>query len=383
MAREETLALVAPQGILDAVPANIAVLDGEGRIVFLNRGWREFARGNALVGGTIGTDYLALCRKTEGEVSATGVALAAALTEILAGLRPLFERVYPCHGPGIECWFRLLAAPAGPRPEDGAVVMHFDITEQRRAEEERGALEAERRQTSKMEALGTFAGGIAHDFNNLLLGMAGLLDMALDEQPGDSTAAKRLRSLREAVEQAGALVRQILAFARREEPRRERVDLAATIDRALDLVDAGLPRHVSLERELRPVGEAIADPVQLQQVVMNLAANAVDAITPGSGHIRVRLDRVMPRGVPTVLKRMPHARLTFADDGRGITPEILERIFEPFFTTKDVGKGVGMGLAVVHGIVAAHRGHIEAESRLGSGSKFTIWLPLVRASSMS
>jgi signal transduction histidine kinase len=148
--------------------------------------------------------------------------------------------------------------------------------------------------------------------------------------------------------------------------------VAATIAGALDLVAAALPRNVALVRQIHDVGVGAADPVQLQQVVMNLAANAVDAIGAKDGRVTVRLDRV-------TRKRVPHARLVVEDDGEGMRAEVLERIFEPFFTTKEAGKGTGMGLAVVHGIVAAHGGHIEAESRPGAGARFTMWLPLTGA----
>jgi signal transduction histidine kinase len=376
--------LAEPQAaVLDALPANVALLDRAGRIVFVNRAWREFASANGFIGegAGVGADYVAVCRGAAGDGAKDAQAIARALTALLAGRRRHFEREYPCHPPGGFRWFRFLAASLAPPHPIGAVLMHFDVTQRRLAEEERRFLERRRQHISKVEALGTFAGGIAHDFNNLLLGMAGLLDAAIAELPAEQPAVARLRSVRAAVEQAGQLVQQVLAFARQEAPRREPIDLAATIDRALDLVAAGLPGAIDLRRTLAPGLIVAGDSVQLQQVIMNLSANAVDALEKRPGTIDVALDRI--EGAAELsrvgLKGSPHARLTFRDTGAGMPEAVRARIFEPFFTTKEVGKGTGMGLAVVHGIVTAHGGAAIVESAPDAGTIFTVYLPLAEA----
>jgi signal transduction histidine kinase len=373
---------LAEGAVLDALPANVALLDRTGRIAFVNRTWRDFAAVNGFIGegAGFGADYLAVCRAAQGEGAEDARAIGRALREVLAGRRRHFEREYACHPPGGFRWFRFLAAGVAPPSAIGAVLMHFDVTQRRLAEEERRFLERRRQHISKVEALGTFAGGIAHDFNNLLLGMAGLLDAALAELPGHHAASTRLRSVRAAVEQAGQLVQQILAFARQDEPRREPLDLGQTISRALELVGAGLPRTIGLHRELPPGIIVRGDPVQLQQVVMNLGANAIDALGARPGAIDVTLRRMKGAGLARLgLPRAPHAVLLFRDSGVGMSEDIRSRIFEPFFTTKEVGKGTGMGLAVVHGIVAAHGGTVTVDSAPEAGSTFTVYLPLAEA----
>jgi signal transduction histidine kinase len=349
----------ALRAVLEAIPASAALLDRAGRIVFVNRSWREAARPNCFIGSNlgVGADYVEACRTAPGRESDPARRLARGIADVLAGRRERFALDYSLARRGRARACRSLVAPLGA----SALVLHVAAPS--------GAAEG---------GFGALARGIAHDLENLLFGMAGLLDATATELAPESAAARRLGAARQGVEHAGALVRQIAALARRDGQRLERLDLAGTIGRALDFLAATLPPGIVLERDLAPVGHVVADPTQLQRLVLNLGANAVDAIGAGSGRIRVTLARATARNVPADLPRKPHARLRFADDGAGIAPEIAGRIFEPFFTTKEEGRGHGIGLAVVARIVAGQDGRIEVDSASGKGTALTIWLPLAR-----
>jgi signal transduction histidine kinase len=354
MGREHDAAVLA--AVLDAVPARIALLGRSGRILLVNRLWREAALGDGFIGSNLGpgADYVEACR-------AAGMdALAEGLGEILAGQR---EDLAHAYRNGSEAHaFRCIAARLGEAAPGAAVVLHFEETGKDAA--------------ATLASVGAVASGIAHDLNNLLVGMAGVLDAALAELAPRSEAAARLRAVRVGVDHAGGLVQQLLAFAKGDTSRRRRVDLADEVDRALDLLAATLPPNIALERALEVEAEAVADPVQLQQLVLNLGTNSVDAIGAADGRIVVRLDRVPPRRLPEGLKRVAHARLRFEDDGPGIPAEIAGRVFEPFFSTKPRERGTGLGLAVVQRIVAGQGGRIELSSAPGEGTAVTIFLPL-------
>jgi signal transduction histidine kinase len=355
---KDTAALDA---VLDAVPAALARLDRAGRVVSINRFWREVAHDSGFIGSNVGVgeDYVEACRGApDGDRR-----IARGVADILADRRSGFEIEYSHISPGRRPrWFRCVVSPTHGGGRQGAVVAHLDVTDAALAKQEHAALDS-------------FASGVAHDLNSLLLGMAGLLDATIAD---GSDRSARLRAMREVVEHAGVLVRQFSAFARHDRVLRTRVDLADAIGRALDILCAILPPNIALERELETVGETIADPVQLQQIMLNLGTNAVDASSGAEGRIRVTLQRVSTRDLAAGLKRSPHARLRFTDNGAGIPPEIIGRIFEPFFTTRNENGRTGMGLAVVQGIIARHGGRIEVKSVPGKGTELTIWLPLAR-----
>ena len=264
-----------------------------------------------------------------------------------------------------------------------------DITERVRLEQRRRELETQLHHSQKLQALGTLAGGVAHEFNNDLLAIAGLLDMALDQLPEESPSVRPLRRAGDAIEHARDVVRQILTFSRRDEPRRERLRADLVVGGALDLLQASLPNAVQLRRHLSSHDDIFVDRSQLQQVVLNLGGNAAHAITEAitenppridHGLIEVRLDTITLDAerevVPSDLPDGTYVRLSFTDNGKGIPAAMLDRIFEPFFTTKPPGDGTGLGLAVVHGIAATHGGAVTAESVEGHGTCVTIFFPL-------
>jgi PAS domain S-box-containing protein len=263
----------------------------------------------------------------------------------------------------------------------GVQGVYIDITEQRRLEEQL-------RQAHKMEALGTLAGGMAHDFNNLLGIMLGNTELALLERPeGQPTATRRhLEHIHQACLRARALVRQILSFSRKTPQVLQLCHFAPIVQESLALMRALIPTTIDLRLAITAAADVVlADPVQLQQVVINLVTNAAQAMEPAGGVIEVGLvDLALDETAARRHDLQPgtYVRLTVWDTGHGIEPTIMARIFDPYFTTKEVGNGTGMGLAVVHGIVKHYGGAISVQSTLGQGASFQVYLPVREAATV-
>jgi PAS domain S-box-containing protein len=254
----------------------------------------------------------------------------------------------------------------------------IDITAEKQAQADKEHLEAQLRQSQKMEAIGTLAGGIAHDFNNILGAILGYGEMAHRQSAEGSALRRYLDNVMHAAERGKSLVDRILGFSRSGLGERVPVHVQAVTVETLELLAASLPPGIRLEQTLLAGNAAvIGDATQLHQVVMNLCTNALHAM-PHGGVLTVVLERV-DLSEPRTLSRGtlapgPHLRLTVSDTGDGIPPDVLERMFDPFFTTKGVGEGTGLGLSVVHGIVTDLGGAIEVTTRVGSGTTFEIWL---------
>jgi PAS domain S-box-containing protein len=262
-----------------------------------------------------------------------------------------------------------------------------DMTERHEAERQRAALEAQLRQAQKMEAIGQLTGGIAHDFNNILTSVLGYLVLGQERAQaiGDATLVRQLGQAQVAAQRARDLIAQMLAFARRQRGERRVMALPGLVRQSLQLLRPTLPATVALDTRaldalpahgLPPVR---ADAVQLEQVLFNLCINARDA-TQGGGVIRLGLGLARGEGLHCTscgraLGSGPWVELAVADSGSGIAPEVLRRMFEPFFSTKEVGRGSGMGLAMVHGIVHEHEGHVIVETALGAGTTFRVLIP--------
>ncbi|HYG56168.1 MAG TPA: PAS domain S-box protein [Burkholderiales bacterium] len=257
-----------------------------------------------------------------------------------------------------------------------------DISERKRAEEERSRLEAQLLQAQRMEAIGRLAGGIAHDFNNLLAAIMGYVVLA-SERPaaeGDAKLAGHLEQALASARRARDLIQQMLTFSRGKRSAPRALPLAATVGESLKLVRGSLPATVEIRAALDAAAPAaLVDPVQLDQVLINLCINARDAMA-GVGEIAVttRASEIS-RGVCASCRQNFEGRfveLSVHDNGPGIAPALAERIFEPFFSTKEAGRGSGMGLATVHGIVHEHGGHLLLESAPGQGACFrALFLP--------
>jgi signal transduction histidine kinase len=327
------------EALLDEIPALVYVLDREGRVVS--------TRGRL-------------------QLHADGPEARAAAESALRGE----EARYECDSDG-----RRYDVYVRPVPE-GAIAVGLDVTEPRRVAAERAALEDRLRESEKLEAIGRLAAGVAHDFNNMLLAIRGYAELA-QSKAGDA-AARPLREILATADRAHVLTRQLLAFGRRQNLSPERFDLNELPPAAASMLERLVGEAYVVEVERGEHAPVDADRGQFEQALVNLVLNARDAM-PDGGRIAVRTGcaNVDGRTAAAVgLAPGRYAMLRVSDHGEGIDAATLERIFEPFFTTKDAGRGTGLGLATVHGLVAQSGGAIAVESEPGRGSTFTIYLPL-------
>lgn len=256
-----------------------------------------------------------------------------------------------------------------------------DISYRKRAEEERKKIEAQLFQAQKMEAVGTLAGGVAHDFNNILGIILGNVELALSDTNKGSLAHERLSESRTACLRAKEVIRQILNISRKQETEFEPVVMNDIVAESLKLIRASLPTSILLKSNTGALSDVVmANPTQIHQVVLNLCANALYAMEGMEGTLSVTLDRVsFPypyQNTPPDDSSRAFVRLSVQDSGKGMSPELQSRIFEPYFTTKEAGKGSGLGLSVVYGIVRNHHGTITVESAPGFGSTFHLYFPI-------
>jgi PAS domain S-box-containing protein len=240
-------------------------------------------------------------------------------------------------------------------------------------------LEAQLFQSQKMEAIGQLAGGIAHDFNSLLGIILGYGDMMRDDIPEDSLIRNNLEGIINAGDRAKALVKQLLDFAGPSEADRPPIRLVPLVEDSLRLLRSSLPTTITIRQQIEAISSTVlANSTQIAQVIMNLGMNAGDAIGEREGEIEMTLKEIGVDGELASFQAVSpgtYVRLSVNDTGCGMSPETLKHIFEPFFTTKEVGKGSGLGLSVVHGIVKSHGGFITVESELGKGSSFQVYFP--------
>ncbi|MCF8085000.1 MAG: response regulator, partial [Deltaproteobacteria bacterium] len=266
---------------------------------------------------------------------------------------------------------------------NGLIGTILDISERKRAEEQRAQLETQLRRSQKMEAIGTLAGGIAHDFNNILMPLLLNAEMALEDLPEASPLKTNLQEVLKAGNRARDLVKQILAFSRQNQEQRSPLHVGPIVKEALKLLRSTLPSTIEIRQEMdiTPGRDTIrADPTQIHQVLMNLCTNAFHAMQDQGGTLTVGLTHV-PIGDdadPALRGLNPgtYVKLTVGDTGGGMSPDIRDRIFEPYYTTKGKGEGTGLGLSVVHGIVKSHKGAVRVESEPGKGTTFQVFFPL-------
>ena len=275
------------------------------------------------------------------------------------------------------------------RHDEGETTTVFarDLTSRKKAEAQRSELEAQLRESHKMQAVGTMAGGIAHDFNNILSAILGNAELAKSDCGPHAPAYESLVEIEKAGRRARDLVRQILTFSRNEPPQRTLVALAEVVHDTERLLRVTLPPAIDLRlhtsEHLLPV---LADHTQVEQAVLNLCTNAIHAIGEGRGHVYVDLTHAQPDH--RLCERLglhsgDYVLLTVRDSGPGIDAAILQRIFEPFFTTKPVGQGTGLGLSVVHGVMRTHGGAVDVHSAPGLGSSFSLYFPVAQSASMA
>jgi len=255
-----------------------------------------------------------------------------------------------------------------------------DITERKRMEKEKKKLEARLRQAQKMEAIGTLAGGIAHDFNNILFPILGYSEMLMNDAPDNSDLKRDLSIIFNGTKRARDLVKQILAFSRQREYDLKPIKVHLVVKEALKLIRSSIPATIDIMQNIIDCELVMADYTQIHQVAINLLTNAYHAMEKKGGKLKVTLKEVDLR--VDDLKGMPpgtYVRLTVSDTGIGMDQSTIDRIFDPYFTTKKEGKGTGLGLAVVHGIIKSHGGHISVYSEPGKGSEFHVYLPVIKA----
>jgi PAS domain S-box-containing protein len=252
-----------------------------------------------------------------------------------------------------------------------------DVTEFR-------AMERQLRQAQKFEAIGQLAGGIAHDFNNVVGAILGWAELGIEQNRANPQVTDRFTKIREQAERAATLTRELLAFARRQVLQPSAVDLNSVTSGLVSFLDKVIPRNIELKVMTGTLDAVKADPTQIEQVLMNLCLNARDAMSDG-GRLLIETEmaeldesycRYYPQATPG-----RYALLSVSDTGQGMNAETRERIFEPFYTTKQNGKGTGMGLATVYGIVKQHGGFIHVYSEPGQGSLFRVYLPAMTGAS--
>ena len=263
---------------------------------------------------------------------------------------------------------------------DGTVVAVHDITEQKQAEVEREKLQARLNQAQKMESIGTLAGGIAHDFNNILFPVLGHMEMLLEDVPENSPYRDSLKEIYTGALRAKDLVKQILTFSRQESGELILMKMQPIIKESLKLIRSTIPTTIDIKQDINPdCGRIKADPIQIHQIVMNLATNAYHAMEETGGGMKISLKEVELGEYDIISTNMipgVYACLIVADTGVGMDKNVTDKIFDPFFTTKAIGRGTGMGLSVVHGIVTAMGGAIQVYSEPGKGTQFHVYLPI-------
>jgi two-component system, cell cycle sensor histidine kinase and response regulator CckA len=345
------------QAIVDNSPALVIVKDLQQRYLLVNRRWEQvFGRRVEDVVGRTSAEVLGERSPSEDhidrEVIATGEVREAMAT--VDGEE------------ADDITFLVVKFPL--RDADGQTyavcTIATDITERRRNAEERAELEARLAQAQRLESVGQLAGGVAHDFNNLLSVILTCVGFAQRELPPEHPVYDDIDEIGRAADRAAALTRQLLMFSRREVVTPQIVDTGALVRNVERLLTRTLSERVALRIAIGPdVPPVLIDPAQLEQVLVNLAVNARDAM-PEGGTLSIAVSAA-DGGV----------RVTVADDGSGMPPDVEERAFEPFFTTKEAGEGTGLGLATVHGVVTDAGGTVQIDSEIGEGTVVTIFLP--------
>ncbi|HQJ08770.1 MAG TPA: PAS domain S-box protein [Deltaproteobacteria bacterium] len=254
----------------------------------------------------------------------------------------------------------------------------LDVTDKKKMEEEKRRLENDLIQAYKMDALGRFAGGIAHDLNNILYPTIINSEWIIEEMEHGTRMHEVMKQVLRAAYRQRDLVRQILSFSRKTELKAVPVKLVHLIDETISFIRSTLPSTIEILKHIDASSDTVlGDPAQIQQIVMNLMRNAADSLDSERGTIEITLERAYlePAKHTSEIKAGPYLKIAVKDTGCGMTPDIMDQIFEPYFTTKAAGKGYGMGLSVVHGILKSHGGSIAVESEPGKGSLFTVFLP--------
>jgi PAS domain S-box-containing protein len=259
----------------------------------------------------------------------------------------------------------------------------LDITERKRAEEQSKTIRTQLVQAQKMESIGTLAGGIAHDFNNILSAIIGYSELAMEDVSDPQKAKREIKEVLKAADRAKELAKHILTFSRKADVEYSPLSLRTVVKDTIKMLRSVIPTTIDIQQDLTDSGLIMSNPTQINQILMNLSTNASHAMDKTGGVLKISLKKVNINKDSEAHELNLHPGnyliLSVSDTGHGIPSEILERIFEPYFTTKDMGRGTGLGLSVVHGIVISHGGNIICKSTPGKGTSFEIYLPEIES----
>ena len=258
----------------------------------------------------------------------------------------------------------------------------WEQVQRKRMEEEKENLTLKLQQAQKMESIGNLAGGIAHDFNNILFPIVGLSELLLEDLPPGSGERENAEEIFKAGKRGSDLVKQILAFSRQAEHKMMPTRIQSVLKEVIKLSRSTIPTYIEIKQDIQQdCGMVLADPSQIHQIGMNLITNSYHAVEETGGKISVMLRQiVLDASEARTVNLSPgnYAVLSISDTGHGMSEKIIAKIFDPYFTTKQQGKGTGLGLAVVYGIVKEHGGNIKVDSEIDKGSTFDIYLPLMK-----
>ncbi|MEN6331922.1 MAG: response regulator [Smithella sp.] len=387
--KEHTRALL--ETALDHSPSGIIITDArDASIIWINstaldfcNDTNMFSKGNKI--GNRGEDWQILRHdETQFSYEELPILRTTGKGEIIHN-----EEIIIRYSPGMDRWISSNAAPV--HDSSGAIIagifLFQDITERKRAESEHERLLAELHQAQKMESIGVLAGGIAHDFNNLLQVANGNIELLLLKHEQDVSLTAHLTTVAEALDRASQLTRQLLIFSRKVEIQRREINPNREVKEVLKIIKRTIPKMISVELLLDDVAwTIIADPVQFGQVMLNLCSNAAEAMEEGGRLVietsNLVLDNSITHTYPDVVPGR-YLLMSVSDTGIGMDQNILDHIFEPFFTTKEVGKGTGLGLATVYGIIKEHGGNITCQSKPGQGTTFKIYWPVKQESDLT
>ncbi len=362
------------RGILNQMPAIVFIKDMEGKYLLVNRKWEQIL--NLKSEEVIGKRPVEILPEDPGQ------RFESLDRQIIDTLEPVeFEESLLLNNKQ-RTYITYMSPVFNSNGNALAIAgVSTDITDRKKEEEERKNLEIRLRKKQKMEALGTMAGGIAHDFNNILFPIIGFAEMTLEEFSGESQASDNIKEILKATRRAKDVVSQILSFSR-EIPRDQTPFLLQDVlNESMSLLRASIPKNIDIRLEVDSGCPAIlGDATEFHQVIVNLCMNAYHAMENEGGNLIIRLNMVtlsIKDMDKTTLSQGRYVMLSVSDNGCGMKPEVLEHIFDPYFSTKEVGKGTGLGMAVVFGIVKSHGGDIRIFSRPGAGTDVKIYLPPV------
>lgn len=357
-------------------PAMLCSIDSQGRIIEVNN----------LLLETLGLSRKKLigCQSFDFFPSQKAVNISSFLKKMLKDSNTVKSQPYQIVSQGGVIFDTLISVFAQKDPNGNiiqATLSIQDITETKRANEEKEKLEHRLAQSQKMEAIGTLAGGIAHDFNNMLSGIFGFAQLAKNHLQNPERAAKDIDNIFKMAQKATELVRQILTFSQKSNEQKVPLHLHIIVKEAMQLLRASIPSTVEIKESIQSKATVMANPTSIHQIIMNLGTNAYHAMQEKGGILAVTLKEVefsdQDTNQGTNMVPGKYLKLEVSDNGSGMDETTVAKIFEPYFTTKEAGKGTGLGLSVVLGIIEDHKGQIKTYSEAGQGTTFHVYLPIV------